>query len=88
MTDDKVTLAPGSTEVLINRVLATAAQHGCDSLPFFGCVICGHAQHLSTHVVPGYGNVCSPHSDMYDTTVPEPWAAEGAELHRRGIRRL
>ena len=87
MTDDKVTLAPGSTEVLINRVLATAAQHGCDSLPFFGCVICGHAQHLSTHVVPGYGNVCSDHAPYQQRAVAETWAVEARELHKRGIRR-
>jgi len=76
-----------STVTLINRVLNLCAEAGHDSLPFFGCVVCGDSRCLSTHVVPGYGNVCSAHAEHQERAVAETWAVEGRELHKRGIRR-
>ena len=76
-----------STETLINRVLHLAAKAGLDSLPFFGCVVCGDSRRLSTHVVPGYGNVCSAHAEHQERAVAEPWAVEARELTRRGVMR-
>lgn len=76
-----------STETLVNRVLHLCAKEGHDSLPFFGCVVCGDSRCLSTHVVPGYGNVCSDHAKQQERAVAETWAVEARELHKRGIRR-
>lgn len=76
-----------STETLLNKVLHLCAKEWHDSLPFFGCVVCGDSRHLSTHVVPGYGNVCSDHAPYQQRAVAETWAVEATELHKRGIRR-
>ena len=77
-----------STVALINRVLHLCAIAGHDSLPFFGCVVCGDSTRLSTHVITGYGNVCCEHAEMYkDKATAETWVEEAAELDSRGIRR-
>jgi hypothetical protein len=83
----KVPLRSLSTVALVNRTLTLAAADGHDSMPFFGCVVCGDSRLLTTHSVEGYGDVCASHSDNEPRSKAMPWAAEGRELTRRGVVR-
>ena len=73
-----------STIALIRRLGHKAEEFGASSPIPFGCVACGDGSRITTHIVNGYGGMCSSHAEV-PKAKPYPWAAEGAELTRRGL---
>lgn len=75
-----------STVTLLNRLVAAVRKTSDRETIYYGCIVCGDSTRLTTHVIPGYGDACAEHAKPEPRAKPYPWAAEGAELDRRGVR--
>lgn len=76
-----------STITLLNRlIIKTLEASGHRDALYLGCISCGDSSRLIHSTIPGYGDCCTAHAKGEPRSKPYPWAAEAAELDRRGVR--